>query len=133
MPLHLFLVHFPVALIVVGAAADVVGAALQSREARRWAGVLLILGALFAVAAFLTGQSALAALGPFRPESFARVETHTQWGGAGVWALAIAGGLRAAWRGRLEGVVGWVTLGLAVLSAVLVIAISTSGTAIAHG
>jgi hypothetical protein len=29
-------------------------------------------------------------------------------------------------------VVGWVTLGLAVLSAVLVVAISISGTAIAH-
>ncbi|HET8654600.1 MAG TPA: DUF2231 domain-containing protein [Longimicrobiaceae bacterium] len=132
MPIHLFVVHFPVAFIVVGAIADVAGAVFRSEGTRRWAGTLLILGAVFALAAFLTGQAALSALGPAR-EGGPRIEAHTQWGAVGVWVLVVAGGLRAAWRQRLRGATGWVMLALAILSAMLVVGIATSGTAILHG
>ncbi|HEV2149974.1 MAG TPA: DUF2231 domain-containing protein, partial [Longimicrobiaceae bacterium] len=58
-PLHLLLAHFPVALIVTGAAADVLGALLRRDALRRWAGALLILGGVAALLAMLTGQGAL--------------------------------------------------------------------------
>ena len=131
MPLHLLLVHFPVALLVVGAAADLIGAVLRNEGVRRWAGVLLILGAAASVPAMLTGQGAASVL-PFDPQVYQRMEVHSQWGGAGLWLLVGAGGLRAAWRGRLQGIHGWISLALAVLSAVLVLAIASSGSAISH-
>ncbi|HEU0053467.1 MAG TPA: DUF2231 domain-containing protein, partial [Longimicrobium sp.] len=87
-PAHLWLAHFPVALLLVGAAADAAGAALRDPRVRRFATVLLVLGAALAVAAFLAGQGALfrvqGRLAPGDP----RLDAHTQWGGAGVWALA---------------------------------------------
>jgi uncharacterized membrane protein len=43
-PLHLFVAHFPVVLFLVGAGADLLGAAMGSASTRRAAGTLLILG-----------------------------------------------------------------------------------------
>lgn len=133
MSLHLFLAHFPVALFVMGFAFDLFGAATGNREARRWAGVLVILGALSSFGAFFTGGGATGELLGRGYRDFARLEEHSQWGGAGVWPLMIVGGLRAAWWGRLEGGYGWANLALAALAALLVTAISLSGTAIMHG
>jgi uncharacterized membrane protein len=130
---HLFLAHFPIALLVLGAAADLYGAALSSAPARRWAGTLLMAGAVGALLAFLTGQGALPDALTRTPPPYARVEAHTQWGGAGVWLLVGAGALRLAWRRRLSGLHGWALLVAAVGSAALVIAIAATGTAIAHG
>ena len=56
---HLFLAHFPVVLFVVGAGLDLFGVALGNRDARRWAGSLVILGALAALG--LAFESALSA------------------------------------------------------------------------
>lgn len=131
--MHLFLAHFPVALLVVGAAADVVGVALRSERIRGFAGVLLMLGGLAALLTFLTGQDALArALSRVSPVNPA-LEAHTQWGGAGVWVLVGGAVLRGLWRDSLDGARGWLLLAAAVASAALVVAISVSGTAIAHG
>lgn len=133
MPAHLILIHFPVALLVTGAAADLAGAATGRAGLRRGAGWLLLLGALAALLAFFTGQGALqAALGRVSPAD-TRLEAHTQWGAVGTWALVGAGFLRAVWRDRLSGVHGWVTLAAGVLSALLAVAITLSGHAISHG
>lgn len=130
--MHLFLAHFPVALLVAGAGAELLGVLFRHRELRRWAGWLLVLGAVGAVLAWSTGEGArqevLARPGP----PWERLEAHTRWGGAGVWALVGAGALRAAWRHHLEGPRGWILAALALLSALLVGAIANSGTAISH-
>src|SRR5690606_31052651 len=55
-PIHLFIVHFPVALVLVGAAVDLVGVATASPPTRRWGGILVMLGAVAALLAFWTGQ-----------------------------------------------------------------------------
>lgn len=134
MPAHLFLIHFPVALVVVGAMLDVIGALGGRPDARRWGGAFLIMGAAAALLAFWTGQAALDHLAGGAPLLGSPVvEAHTQWGGAGVWPLAGAGMLRAAWRSRLDGLHGWVNLAAAVVAALLVVAITLSGTAIRHG
>jgi uncharacterized membrane protein len=135
-PLHLWVAHFPVALIVTGAAADVAGALLGRTGPRRWAGTLLVLGGIAALLAMLTGTGALEAALPRLGVVGAgaeRVEAHAQWGGAGVWVLAGAAALRAAWRNRLDGWHGWALAGAAAVSAALVLAVSASGSAIAHG
>lgn len=133
MPLHLFVSHFPIALITSAAVADVVGTLSGSRDLRRAAGVLLIAGAVAAFVTFVTGQGALSyLLAVARPDAEI-VERHTQWGGAGVWGLCGAGALRAAWAARLEGTFGWINLLVAVAAAALVVAIGTTGTAIMHG
>lgn len=133
MPAHLFVVHFPVALLIVGAAADLAGAALKDAGLRRFAGVLLMLGAAGAVLAFFTGGGALSMAALRVPPGDPRIEAHTQWGGAGVWLLAVAGVLRGLWHRRLDGWQGWAALALALVSAALVVAIAVTGTAISHG
>jgi uncharacterized membrane protein len=130
---HLFIAHFPIALLVVGAGADLIGAAAGNPDLRRMAGTLLILGTLGALLSFMTGEGALlSALERIRPGDTA-LEVHTQWGAVGVWGLMIAGGLRVLWRNRLEGARGWIALAVALASAALVVMIGLSGTAIAHG
>ncbi len=132
MPAHLLVVHFPVALLVTGAAADLAGAAAGRPAWRRFAGVLLVLGAAGALLAFLTGQGALfAAVGRVSPAD-PSLEAHARLGGVAVWPLAAAGALRGAWRDRLEGPRGWALLGLALLSAALVLWVAASGSTISH-
>lgn len=133
MTAHVWLAHFPVALIAVGAAADAIGAATGRQGLRKGAGALLVLGAAAALLTFLTGQGALMAAGARIGAANPHVETHTQWGGAGVWPLAALGLLRFAWRNRLDGAHGWALLAAAVASAALVIGIVASGLSIAHG
>lgn len=133
MSAHHFLAHAPLPLLLLGAAADLAGALLGRVDYRRWAGGLLILGALAALAAFLTGQGAVAAAFARPQPEYARIEVHSQWGGAAVWVLVAAGALRTAWRGRLQGAHGHILLGAALVSAVLVVQVARSGLAIAHG
>jgi uncharacterized membrane protein len=133
MPAHLFVSHFPVALLVVGALADLAGAALARADVRRFAGVLLVLGAAGALLAFFTGQGAMhVVMGRISPVD-PRLELHARWGGAGVWVLAGAGVLRGLWWRRLEGVRGWAALAAALASAGIVAAMAYTGAAISHG
>lgn len=131
MQAHLVIVHFPIALIVAAAAADLAGVALGDAALRRGAGRLLVAGALGALLAFFTGSGALSAFLAHTPGNPA-VEAHAQWGGAGVWGVAGAGLLRLLWRGRFTGPFGWGNLALAVAASALVLAITLSGTAIRH-
>jgi uncharacterized membrane protein len=132
MPLHLFIAHFPLALILVGAVADAIGVVSGIERIRSWAGALLMLGAFAALLAFLTGAGATSiALSRPRPE-YQLVATHSQWGGAAIWPIVGAGLLRGLWRNRLQGIRGWVNLAAAILSAVLVFLISATGVAISH-
>ena len=133
MPLHVFIVHFHAALVVTGAAADLLGLATGRTGLRRAAGALLVLGAAVAVLAFLTGGGALQAVYPRVGVANTHVESHAQWGGAGVWPVAILGVLRLLWRDRLFGAYGWALAAASILSAILVVAITLSGLTISHG
>jgi uncharacterized membrane protein len=131
--LHLTLVHFPIALLVVGAGMDLIGAAMDREPIRRLAGVLLMLGAGAAVLAFLTGQDAAdRTVGRIHPTD-PRLDLHAQWGAVGSWALAGAGVLRGMWKDRLSGTYGWINVGIALVAAALVVAIGLTGTEISHG
>jgi uncharacterized membrane protein len=130
---HLFLAHFPVALVLVGAAADL-GGALSGREpVRAFAGVLLMVGGATALLAFFTGGGALADAVARVPPGDPRLDAHPQWGAVGTWVLVGGAALRAAWRRSLHGWRGWVLLGAALASAAVVTGIAATGHAIAHG
>lgn len=133
MPAHLLLVHFPVALLTVGAAADLFGAATGREAARRFGGVLLVLGGAGAVAAVLTGQGALlAASGRVHPGSPA-IDLHAQAGAALGWLLGGLAVLRAMLRDRLSGAAGWGLVAAAVASAGAAWWVAATGHAISHG
>ena len=131
-PAHVFLAHFPVALVLTGAAGDALGAILPRQGLRSAAGALLVLGAAAAVLTFFTGDAAGFALSRHPGTDHPLIETHTQWAVAGLWAIAGGGALRLAWRERLGGWHGWLLLAIAILSGALVIGIALSGAALAH-
>jgi uncharacterized membrane protein len=132
MTAHHWLVHLPLALLVLGAAADLVGAATATPAARRWATPLLVAGAAAVLAAFLTGQGAML-MTQAGHVGDPRLETHAQWGGSAVWPIAAAGGLRLAWRSRLNGPAGGVLAAAAAVSAGLALLVVRSGLLLAHG
>jgi uncharacterized membrane protein len=132
MTLHHWIVHLPIALLGVGAATDLVGAATGSAAARRWATPLLVGGGAAALAAFFTGQGALLMVQSAHVGDV-RLETHAQWGGSAVWPIAAAGALRLAWRKDLTGWRGIALGGAAALSGLLAVLVSRSGLLLAHG
>lgn len=132
MPAHLFLAHFPVALLVTGAAADLAGALLRMERVRAFAGVLLVIGGASAFLAFFTGGGAVSAALARIPPGDPRLDAHQQWGAAGAWLLLGAAALRAAWRRRLDGARGWIALAAALASAAVVVGIALSGAAVSH-
>jgi uncharacterized membrane protein len=133
MHLHLLIAHFPVALILTGAAADLAGALARRDALRRWAGALLVIGGATALLALFTGGDALARAAARFPAGDPRLEAHPQWGAVGSWLLLGGALLRAAWRRSLAGPRGWILLGVAILSAAVVLGIALTGHAIAHG
>lgn len=133
MSLHLFVAHFPLALILLGAAADLVGAVFSNGRVRSWAGTLLMIGAAAAVLSFLSGARAMGVALSQPGADYELIAVHSQWGGAAVWPLAGAGVLRAIWRTRTSGIHGWGLLAASMISAFLIIQISLTGAAISHG
>jgi uncharacterized membrane protein len=132
MTLHLYFAHLPLVLIVIGAAADAAGALARNERLRAWAGSLLVLGAIAAMLALLTGAGAMSLVLSQPDPPYQRVAEHSQWAGAAIWPLAGAGVLRALWRRRLSGPHGWALLAAALISAAIVLYIGASGLAIAH-
>jgi uncharacterized membrane protein len=98
---HPLVVHFPIALLVVAALADVLGLVLRRRgPGLRYVAVgLYALGAATAVAAFFTGRSAADGL-DIPASAFAAVGEHADWALWTAWAYGLYALARVA-------VVGW--------------------------
>lgn len=130
---HLFIIHFPVSLVLVAAVLEAAGAGLRDRVLRDWAWRMLLAGALAAFLAFVTGEGAMLAALSTPGIDLVRMEAHSQWGSVGTWGLLGAALLRSLWRHRLEGAFGIVNLALPWAASALVVAITLSGTAVRHG
>lgn len=132
MTAHLFIVHFPIALLMIGALADLAGVGLGDRALRLRAGQLIIIGGIAAFLAFVTGEGAKIA-GLSSPEvDVAGIVLHEEWGAVGTWALLGIALARAMWRTRFDGVMGWVLLALGLGGAALATAITITGTLVRH-
>jgi uncharacterized membrane protein len=133
MTAHIFIIHFPVALIVMGAVVEVLGVSLAAPRLRHMAWILILTGAVASFLAFVTGEGArIAALGPGTLD-FERLEHHEQWASVGTWGLIGGALLRTLWRDRTSGWAGMVNLIVALLLAALVVMITLSGTMVRHG
>jgi uncharacterized membrane protein len=130
---HLFVVHFPVSLIVVATALDLLGVGMNDRSLREWGGRFLLAAAVAVFLAFATGEGARLAAMSTGAVDLPRMEVHQQWGSVGIWAVIGGALLRTLWRNRLSGLFGWLNLLILLGATALLIAISLSGTAVRHG
>ncbi len=93
---HPFLVHFPIALLVAAAAADLTSllrpAHGTARDTATW---LFCVGALTAVAAYFSGLSAAAAV-RVSPDAGLAVTTHFVWADWTTWLFVCFASLRIA-------------------------------------
>jgi uncharacterized membrane protein len=84
--LHPMLVHFPIALLIIGLLADIVGVFTKREFYSRMALVLLILGTVGLIAAYFSGHQAAEGLMETGPLSMA-VETHEEAALLTLWLM----------------------------------------------
>ena len=126
---HHFLVHFPVALLLVAALADLVGVSLKQKFFTQVAFLLLVLGALGGIAAAVSGNAAEAGLLGTAPVAEAvqdELTAHTRVGNVMIWMiLAVVGGRGFAFLERNP----WATRGLLfpILTTLLALAVVYTG------
>lgn len=111
LPVHPMVVHFPIALLAAGFVFELAGMLLR----RQWLGhaalLLLVLGALGAVAAARTGEAAEESILE-TPAIEEVLEEHEDGGKLTMWAFLGLAALRAvlAWLKRFTAPVGWIFL-----------------------
>ncbi len=79
-PLHPAVVHFPIALILVGSAGSLVAMIWSKGRIPLFAAALLVLGAMGAGGAYLAGEKASDQAGKFTGERERLLERHAEWG-----------------------------------------------------
>jgi uncharacterized membrane protein len=120
-PLHPALVHFPIALSLVGLLLDLVSRHPRARSLAAGGAVVMALAALGGIAATLTGQLAEEEAAAPRAAR-ALLERHEELGEAAMWALLAVAVARLvlAWRGAFKGALAWAYLAAALAVAALV-------------
>lgn len=122
-PLHPVIVHIPIALIIVSLLFELMGRALDLEWWRKAAFALLIVGALGAVAAVVTGNSTGDAA-EHQGVSEQAVDQHGDAGRLAMWLALLAVATRAlgkrAPRGRAAGAMAWLALAAHVAAAAAV-------------
>jgi uncharacterized membrane protein len=128
-PLHPAVVHFPIVLILLGAAAAVVAAFWRGGHLPRFAAVLLALGALGAWAAVRSGESGGGLLETGSPQMEALVEVHETWAKRtfAVSIVAAVAAVASALAGRWPRLARGVAIVAAVASAAAAYAVYETG------
>jgi len=119
---HPLIVHFPIALVIVGLLVDLVALALRNRTVRFVAVGLYGGAAVGAIAAYFTGLSALESVA-LPPEAIAVANAHADAGWLAMWILAIYSVIRigASWWDRANRLV--IHLPLALLGIGCIVAV----------
>jgi uncharacterized membrane protein len=122
LPLHPIVVHFPIALLVVGLLVDVAGLALRRDWLKKAGLLLLILGTLGAVAAARTGEGDEEAVEE-TPAVEEVLETHEDSGKLTMWFFLGVTVLRAGltWWRKFPAAVHWIFTAIWVAGLVLLI------------
>lgn len=120
--LHPMIVHFPIALLIVGFLFDIAGSITKRESFTQTAFYLIILGALGVIAAFITGDQAGSGISEEGALKQA-LETHEEAATLTIWIVSIAAAFRIALvlLKKFKGVLKMVSLAL-FLIAVLAIA-----------
>jgi len=111
--LHPMLVHFPIALLIIGFLSDALGLVIKKEFFAKVGFYLLILGTLGAIAAFLTGNLAgdgLTEAGPLKRA----LETHEEAAELTLWLMIAAAAVRIAlvFMKRYSGLLKWAAFAL---------------------
>ena len=117
-PLHPAIIHFPIALSLVALLLELLARHPRARGLQGAAALLMVLAALGAVAAVLSGQAAHdAAVVP--PVVAPLIARHEEVGELAMWALLVVAAARLllVWRGWFKGLVPWVYLAVAAAAA----------------
>ena len=122
--LHPMIIHFPIALIIVACFSEIV-AILKSDFFRSAALYLFVLGALGAIAAYITGSIAGDKIEGITSLK-AALERHDDAATLALWVIIIVGLFRSfmAYRRWVEGKLRWLAVGLALIA---VLAIARTG------
>ncbi len=123
--LHPMIVHFPIALVIVGFLSDVIGLVTKWKFFTSAGLFLIILGSLGTLAAYLSGNLAGEGIEAFGALGTA-LDTHENSAVVAVWTMMILAVLRTllAVTGRMT---GWLKLGMVILLAVGVGTIARTG------
>lgn len=123
--LHPMIVHFPIALLIVGFLFDIVGLFSKRESFAQMAFYLLVLGALGVIAAYITGNQAGSGITEEGALKQA-LETHEEAATLTIWIVSIAAVFRIALvlLKKFKGVLKMVSLALFLLA---VIAIARTG------
>lgn len=123
--IHPMIVHFPIALIIVAFVSEIVGVILRRDFYVKAALLLLIVGALGAIAAYVTGDEASHTVGDSGAIR-AALEMHEEAGEFTLWTVIIAALIRAlfAFKHWMHGWRQWVAV---ILLAACVAAVGRTG------
>lgn len=117
---HPMIVHFPIALITIGFLAEVVSLYFRKEKCLSFAGFwLLMIGALVALAAYLTGEFFT---GEMTGAAGAVKETHETFASITLWTMIINAIFRIylKYAGKEESSLKWVAFAIYALSALAV-------------
>jgi len=122
LPYHPIVVHFPIALLLVGFAVDLAGLLLKRDWLARAALLLLILGSLGAVAARQAGKAEEESIVK-TPAIEAAIETHEESGNFTMWFFAGITVVRAALTGlkKFTPAMGWIFVVIWAVGAALLV------------
>ena len=123
--LHPMIVHFPIALVIVGFLSDLVGLVTRWKFFTSAGLFLIILGGLGTLAAYLSGSLAGDGIEEFGALGTA-LDTHESSAVLTVWTMMILAVLRTllAVTGRMK---GWMKLGMVILLAIGVGTVARTG------
>ena len=123
--LHPMIVHFPIALVIVGFLSDAVGLVTRWKFFTSAGLFLIILGSLGTLAAYISGNLAGDGIEEFGALGTA-LDTHESAAVMAVWAMMILAVLRTllAVTGRMK---GWMKFGMVILLAVGVGTVARAG------
>jgi uncharacterized membrane protein len=129
---HLVLLHFPIALLIVGAVLKLVGVSGDRPGTQVAARTCLILGGLAAVGTAFTGQAAEEIVEHALPAAEEVLEAHE---GVGMWAAYLAGAVVLAELATIRvrrGALAWAAAALALVTAGLTAYAGLTGGRIRH-
>ncbi len=111
--LHPMIVHFPIALLIVGFLADIIGIVFKKEFFSKAGFYLLILGTIGVVAAYFSGDAAgdgITEQGPLKQA----LETHEEAAQLSLWLMVAAAAFRIAfvWLKKYTGIIKYAALGL---------------------
>ncbi|MDX5348910.1 MAG: hypothetical protein LPJ89_11135 [Hymenobacteraceae bacterium] len=136
--LHLILNHFPIISTIFGLLLLLIGLLLQNITLRRTALAMFIFGALTAIPTYITGEGAEEIVEHLPNISHDIIHEHEEEAEVFIWIISALGVLAAVTlfadlkKKGMSKILSWITLLLAIGTAIMSVDVGTSGGEISH-